>query len=101
MGENHFAALPTAVYGFVLLLPAISYTILQGTIIGVQGLHTRLATAVGRDIKGKVSLLLYAIAIPMAFVQEAISDAIYVAVVLMWLLPDRRIELIVDRSPRG
>ena len=101
MGENHFAALPTAVYGVVLLLAAISYTILQGTIIGVQGHHTRLAAAVGRDIKGKASLLLYAIAIPMAFVQEAISDAIYVAVVLMWLLPDRRIELIVDRSPRG
>jgi uncharacterized membrane protein len=92
MGENSFAPLPTAAYGVVLLLAGIAYVILQSTIIAHQGPNSRLAAAVGKDVKGKLSALLYAIAIPMAFVQQMISGAIYVIVALMWLVPDRRIE---------
>jgi uncharacterized membrane protein len=92
MGENGFAAAPTALYGAVLLLCAISYTILQTTIIAAQGPHTKLAAAVGRDRKGKTSLLLYSAGIPLAFVNQAISQALYVIVALIWLVPDRRIE---------
>ena len=92
MGENHFASLPTAVYGVVLLLAAIAYVILQNTIIAAHGEQSKLALMVGRDVKGKLSPLLYAAAIPLAFVREWIADAIYVLVALMWLVPDRRIE---------
>jgi uncharacterized membrane protein len=92
MGENHFAALPTAVYGAVLLLAAFAYTVLQNAIIALQGRGSKLATAVGRDVKGKLSPVLYAVAIPAAFVHQWISDAIYVLVALLWLIPDRRIE---------
>src|SRR5947209_6253874 len=92
MGENHFAPLPTAVYGAVLFLAAISYTILLRTILKHQGPHSKLASAVGKDRKGTVSLLLYALAIPLAFVNQWISDALYVLVALIWLIPDRRIE---------
>jgi uncharacterized membrane protein len=92
MGENHFAALPTAVYGVVLLLAAVAYTVLQTTIIADEGPHSRLARAVGGDIKGKLSMVLYAAAIPLAFVHQAIADILYVVVALMWLIPDRRIE---------
>jgi uncharacterized membrane protein len=92
MGENHFAPLPTAVYGVVLLCSAIAYTILQNTIIRLEGPRSKLAEAVKRDVKGKLSLALYVAAIPLAFVNEWIADAIYVTVVLIWLVPDRRIE---------
>ena len=92
MGENHFAKLPTAIYGCVLLASAIAYTILQQTIIAEQGPGSRLKAAVGNDLKGKVSGLLYAIAIPLTFVHESIAASIYVAVALVWLVPDRRIE---------
>jgi len=92
MGENSFAPLPTASYGVVLLLSGMAYTVLQSTIIAHQGPDSRLAAAVGKDRKGKLSVLLYAIAIPMAFVQQMISGMIYVIVALMWLIPDRRIE---------
>jgi uncharacterized membrane protein len=92
MGENHFASLPTAVYGVVLLLAGVAYLILQRAIIARQGPGSRLAAAVGRDVKGKVSAALYAAAIPLAFVREWMADAIYVFVALMWLVPDRRIE---------
>jgi uncharacterized membrane protein len=92
MGENHFAPLPTAVYGFVLLLAAIAYTILQQVLIRLHGPSSKLALAVGSDRKGKVSALLYVAAIPLAFVNEWIADAIYVLVAAMWLVPDRRIE---------
>lgn len=93
MGENHFAPLPTAVYGVVLLLAAVAYEILQSMIVAQQGPTSRLAVAVGNDVKGKLSLALYAIAIPSAFVHQWIADGLYVLVVLMWLVPDRRIEL--------
>ena len=92
MGQNHFAPLPTAAYGVVLLMAAIAYTILQNAIVAEQGPHSRLASAVGRDGKGKLSLALYLVAIALAFVNQWISDAIYVGVVLIWLIPDRRIE---------
>jgi uncharacterized membrane protein len=92
MGENHFAPLPTAVYGAVMLMAGLAYTILQGAIIAQQGPGSKLKAAVGRDLKGKLSAALYAIAIPLAFVHEWISDAIYVLVALIWLVPDPRIE---------
>ena len=92
MGENHAAAAPTSTYGIVLLAAAIAYTILQAQIIAQQGAASRLRAAVGRDIKGKVSAVLYAGAIPLAFVHPGIAIAIYIAVALIWLVPDRRIE---------
>jgi len=92
MGENHFAATPTAVYGGVLLAAAIAYYLLQSAIIADQGPSSRLAVAVGKDLKGKISPVLYMSAIPLAFFREWIAGAIYVAVALMWLVPDRRIE---------
>ena len=92
MGENHFAALPTAVYGLVLLMASIAYWILVRAIIAGQGRQSKLAQAVGRDFKGMISTAIYAVAIPLAFVHQAIADALYVTVVLLWLVPDRRIE---------
>ena len=92
MGENHFDAVPTALYGVVMLCAAIAYYILQTTIIRAQGPHSTLARAVGNDLKGKLSPVLYAVSIPLAFVNERIADAIYVLVALIWLIPDRRIE---------
>ncbi len=92
MGENHFAATPTAVYGVILLAAGIAYYLLQAAIIAEQGPGSRLASAVGRDLKGKLSPALYALAIPLAFVREWLADALYVAVALIWLVPDPRIE---------
>jgi uncharacterized membrane protein len=92
MGENCFAALPTACYGAVLLLAGVAYVILQNAIIATQGPRSRLAAAVGRDLKGKLSTVLYLIAIPSAFASRWIAEGIYVAVALMWLVPDPRIE---------
>ena len=99
MGENHFAALPTAVYGADLLLAAIAYWILVRVIIAAQGARSPLAAAVGKDVKGKLSPALYAAAIPLAFVHQGIADAIYIIVALMWLVPDRRIERNLNRLP--
>ena len=92
MGENHFAPLPTAVYGVVLLCSAIAFTTLARMIMAFQGPHSRLREMTGRDIKGNVSMALYAAAIPFAFVHQLISDVIYLSVALIWLVPDRRIE---------
>lgn len=92
MGENHFASEPTAVYGVVLLMAAIAYTILQREIVLHHGKDSFLATAVGRDVKGRISPLAYLAAIPLAFVEQWISDALYILVALMWLVPDNRIE---------
>src|SRR3954462_714554 len=92
MGENHFAAVPTAVYGGVMLLAGLAYVMLQGAIIAEQGPDSRLAAAVGKDRKGKISAVLWAAAIPLAFVREWLSDVIYVAIALIWLVPDPRIE---------
>jgi uncharacterized membrane protein len=92
MGENHFASVPTAAYGVVLVMAAIAYTVLQGTIVSAQGPGSRLAEAVGADVKGKLSVAFYVLAIALAFVNQWFSDALYVLVALMWLMPDRRIE---------
>jgi len=92
MGENSFAPLPTAIYGVVLLLAAVAWRILVRAIEVSEGPGSKLAAAIGTDTKGKVSALLYAVAIPAAFLHQAISEAIYVLVALMWLVPDRRIE---------
>lgn len=93
MGENHFASAPTALYGVPLLMAAIAYWILQRTIIASQGDDSLLAAAVGKDWKGKISPLLYATAIGSAFIHQWIADGIYVLLALMWLIPDRRIEM--------
>jgi len=93
MGENHFAALPTALYGVVLLCAAIAFSILQGLIVRHhRGHDDTLAQAVGKDLKGKVSIACYIVAIPLAFLNQWISDSLYVAVAIIWLIPDRRIE---------
>jgi uncharacterized membrane protein len=99
MGENHFTTVPTAVYGTVLLLAAIAYYILQSVIIAGQGCDSKLAAAIGRDFKGKLSPVLYAIAVAAALFQPWISCGIYVLVALLWLVPDRRIErLLAERK---
>jgi uncharacterized membrane protein len=92
MGENGFAALPTSIYGFVLLAAAIAYTILQATIIRHQGPHSKLKEAVGSDFKGKMSMLMYLAGIFLAFVHPLLADALYATVALIWLVPDKRIE---------
>jgi uncharacterized membrane protein len=98
MGENHFAPIPTAIYGFVLLMAAIAYFILQYAIIAKQGPQSILAAAIGRDWKGKLSAVFYIAAIPLAFVSPWISSSIYAFVALIWLIPDRRIEHILSES---
>lgn len=97
MGETDFAESPTAVYGADLLLAAIAYFILQTAIIAEEGPDSGLRAALGRDLKGKVSPLLYLAAIPLAFVSPWIALGVYVFVALMWLVPDRRIESAVRR----
>jgi uncharacterized membrane protein len=92
LGENHREVLPTAVYGAVMLAAAIAYYILQGAIIAEDGPGSRLAAAIGNDLKGKLSPLFYVAAIGLAFVDPWISDALYVLVAVIWLVPDPRIE---------
>ena len=92
MGENHFATIPTALYGAVLLMAAVAYWILQQAIIARHGRESVLARAVGRDLKGKISPLLYVLAIFAAFVIPWIAQALFVFVAALWLVPDRRIE---------
>jgi uncharacterized membrane protein len=101
MGENHFAPLPTALYGVVLLFAGIAYYVLEMAIIRSQGPDSRLKAAVGDDFKGKVSVVIYLLAIPLAFVQQWLADALYVSVALMWLIPDKRIEqrFSVEKNP--
>ena len=98
MGENLLAPLPTAVYGVSLLMPAIAYYLLQKAIVHQQGKHAVLANALGRDVKGKISPLLYAAAVALAFVDAWLSIAIYALVAVMWLIPDRRIEKVLRES---
>ena len=100
MGRNNFAPLPTAVYGGVLLCSGLAYTILVRTIIAVQGPHSRLKEALGSDAKGYASLVMYAAAIPLAFMNRWIAYALYVAVALMWLVPDRRLERSLIPDPK-
>ena len=92
MGENHFATWPVALYGPVLLSAAIAYVILTRVLVSYHGRDSALAKAVGKDFKGKVSVVCYAVAIPLAFVNAWLACGLYVLVVVMWLIPDRRIE---------
>jgi uncharacterized membrane protein len=101
MGENHFAAWPSALYGVVLLMAAVAYWLLQQCIIAAHGPASVLGTAVGRDWKGKLSPLLYLSAIVSTFFVPWVAQALYVAVALMWLVPDRRIEHAMHAGPAG
>jgi uncharacterized membrane protein len=92
MSENHFPAIPVAAYGIVLLAAAIAYYILQGRLLHVEGKNSLLSTAIGRDIKGKASPLMYCLGIGLSFANRWLGIAFYVAVALMWLVPDRRVE---------
>jgi uncharacterized membrane protein len=98
MGENHFAAAPVALYGLVLLFAAIAFLILQQLIIRSQGHDSVLKKAIGSDWKGKLSLVVYAIAIPMAFVSRWLSLGLYLFIALLWLIPDQRIEKALSRK---
>lgn len=96
MGENHFAALPSAVYGFVLLMAAVAYWILQSLIIAAEGADGALAKAIGRDTKGRLSPILYFCGIIASLYAPLLGMAFYAGIALMWLIPDRRIEKMAD-----
>jgi len=98
MGENHFTAVPTALYGVVLLMAAIAYSVLQQTIIRAQGRESILRKAIGRDWKGKLSVLLYVLAILGALRFAWIAQGIFVVAALIWLIPDRRIKNVLQRT---
>ncbi len=92
MGQNNFAPWPVALYGMVQFMAAVSFTVLVYALIGLHGRDSALAVALGRDYKGKVSLLFYLLAIPLAFVNSALAGLLYVVVAIIWLAPDPRIE---------
>jgi uncharacterized membrane protein len=96
MGENHFAPLPTALYGVVLLMAGVAYWILAHTIVANEGRESLLAKAIGKDFKGNISVVVYAIAIVLAFVNHWIAEGLYVLVALMWVVPDKRIEKVLS-----
>ena len=98
MGESPLSSVPTAFYGVSLLMPALAWLILQAAILRSQGPESRLAKAIGRDLKGKASGTLYAAAIPLAFLRPWFADVIYVVVALIWLVPDRRIERLLKQA---
>jgi uncharacterized membrane protein len=98
MGENHVAAAPSALYGFVLLMCAIAYLILEKIIIATQGPNSLLKKAVGKDWKGKTSIVIYAAAMGLSFWSQTVAISLYVISALMWLIPDRRIERILTRN---
>lgn len=98
MGENHFAPLPSALYGAVLLMAAVAYTILQDQIIALQGEQSALKHAVGRDWKGKTSLICYTVAIGLSLLLPWLAQILYVFVALLWLVPDRRIEQVLHEQ---
>ncbi len=99
MGENHFAAWPVALYGVVLLAAAIAYFVLTRVLVSYQGRDSTLAKALGKDFKGKVSVVCYAAAIPLSFVRWWLACGLYVVVAVMWLIPDRRIEHVLTDEP--
>ncbi len=100
-GENHFSALPVALYGIVLFMAAVAYFILSKTIISTHGKNSVLARAIGKDFKGKVSVVLYAVSVPIAFWQPFLALGIYAAVAVMWLIPDSRIERTMQEKDLG
>jgi uncharacterized membrane protein len=99
MSEHRFPSIPTAVYGIVLLAAAIAYSLLQTALLRAEGEHSRLRVALGSDVKGKVSPLLYCLGIGLAFVNRWTGLAVYVAVALIWLVPDRRVERHLTTAP--
>jgi uncharacterized membrane protein len=100
MGGTNFGAWPVAAYGVVMLLTGFAYFILTRVLIAHHGSDSALALAMGRDVKGKLSLVFYALAIPAAFIEPAVACGLYVVVAIMWLIPDRRIETaLVERQP--
>jgi uncharacterized membrane protein len=101
MGENHFAPLPTALYGAVLLMAGVAYTVLQRIILADEPPGSALTGAIGWDVKGKVSLAMYAAAVPLAFVHPGISGALYAGTAMLWLVPDSRLERVVRLRERG
>jgi uncharacterized membrane protein len=101
MGENHFAPLPTTLYGIILLMSAVAYVILQRCIIKVDGEQSTLKRAVGRDWKGKVSLLFYLIAIIVSMFYPLVAQLMYLAVAIIWLAPDSRIERALHHPMKG
>ncbi|MEP7145722.1 MAG: TMEM175 family protein [bacterium] len=92
MGENHFAPNTLALYGVILLMAAVAYIILQHFIIATNGKDSLISNAVGKDLKGKISMVMYLLAIPLSFITPLVTGALYVFVALLWLVPDRRIE---------
>jgi uncharacterized membrane protein len=92
MGENHFSSLPTAMYGVVLIMSGTAYWILSRVIIATEGKGSLLAQAIGKDFKGNISVVIYGVTIPLAFVNQWLAQALYVVVALIWIIPDRRIE---------
>ncbi len=100
MGENHFAALPTALYGVVLLCAAVAYSILARALVAAdRHADSRLRRALGRDVKGNMSIALYAVGIPLSFAAQWAAQWLYLAVALMWLIPDRRMARVVGGEP--
>jgi len=97
MGENHFAAVPTALYGAVLTMCALAYSILTSALIKAEGRDSLLARAVGDDRKGKLSLVIYFVALPIAFYLPWLAGALFVTVALVWLVPDRRVERVLPQ----
>ena len=100
MGENHFAAVPTALYGGVLLCAAVAYALLARALVAAGGADSRLGRALGRDFKGKLSIAVYAVGIPLAFAAPWVAQLLYLSVALIWLIPDRRMVRVID-EPRG
>jgi uncharacterized membrane protein len=92
MGENHFASLPVALYGFVLFGAAVAYNILVRALLKLHGRDSELANALGSDFKGKISMVICLVAIPLAFISSLLAGSLYVLIAVMWLVPDRRIE---------
>lgn len=98
MGENHFTSLPVAFYGFVLLMSGIAYFILSRALIKIHGDNSTLAVALGDDMKGKISVIVYILAIPIAFIDPRISMVFYILVAILWFIPDRRIEKVLNEQ---
>ena len=98
MGENHFAPWPVALYGVILLCAAVAYFLLAHSLLKIHGKDSTLAIALGGDFKGKISMVIYVFAIPLAFVHPALACALYVSVAMSWLIPDRRIEKKLPRN---
>jgi uncharacterized membrane protein len=98
MGENHFAPLPTALYGVVLLCAAVAYSILAHTLVAAGGADSRLRRALGRDVKGNLSVAVYAVGIALSFAAQWAAQLLYLAVALLWLIPDRRMARVIDEG---